>query len=42
MVSADDRMAVFEPFGLKRFIPTDTDFLLNEEIEAYNAMIDEA
>lgn len=41
MVSADDSMAVFEPFGLKRFIPTDTDFLLNEEIEAYNAMIED-
>lgn len=42
LITSDDRMAVFEPFGLKRFIPTDTDFLLNEEIEAYNAMVDEA
>jgi PIN domain nuclease of toxin-antitoxin system len=42
MVSADDSMAAFEGFGLKRFEFNDTDFLLNEEIEAYNAMVDES
>ncbi len=40
LVSTDHSMAEFEGFGLKRFEFNDTDFLLNEEIEAYNAMID--
>jgi len=39
LVTSDDVMGNFEPFGLKRFKSDDTSFLLNEEIEAYNAMI---
>ncbi len=42
LVSTDHSMAEFEGFGLKRFEFNDTDFLLNEEIEAYNAMVDES
>ncbi len=41
LVSTDPSMAEFEGFGLKRFEFNDTDFLLNEEIEAYNAMVAE-
>jgi PIN domain nuclease of toxin-antitoxin system len=39
LVSTDHSMAEFEGFGLRRFEFNDTDYLLNEEIEAYNAMI---
>lgn len=39
LVTSDDVMGNFEKFGLKRFKSDDTSLLLNEEIEAYNAMI---
>ena len=42
LVSTDHSMAEFEGFGLRRFEFNDTDFLLNEEIVAYNAMVDES
>jgi PIN domain nuclease of toxin-antitoxin system len=41
LVTSDDVMGEFEEFGLRRFKSDDTTFLLNEEIEAYNAMIDD-
>jgi PIN domain nuclease of toxin-antitoxin system len=42
LVTTDHSMAEFEGFGLKRFKFNDTDFLLNEELVAYNAMVDES
>lgn len=41
LVTSDDVMGEFEQFGLRRFKSDDTSFLLNEEIEAYNAMIED-
>ncbi len=40
LVTPDDVMGEFEQFGLRRFKSDDTGFLLNEEIETYNAMIE--
>ena len=41
LVTTDHSMAEFEGFGLKRFKFNDTDFLLNEELAAYNAMVND-
>lgn len=42
LVSMDDTMSVFEPFGLRRYILKDSGFMTNEEVVAYNAMVDES
>jgi PIN domain nuclease of toxin-antitoxin system len=38
LVSMDESMSAFEPFGLRRYILKDSGFMTNEEVVAYNAM----